>query len=109
MASRQKTFLFGGLVAGTAAVAGAFYLFNKNKEGKPENQPKEVPKEKVIAILKEIQREMFAIFTNISMIANQLKDSYRGKIQNQEIREYLLNMSIIIHFFYLFIVIRSTY
>jgi len=93
MASRQKTFLFGGLVAGTAAVAGAFYLFNKNKEGKPENQPKEVPKEKVIAILKEIQREMFAIFTNISMIANQLKDSYRGKIQNQEIREYLLNMN----------------
>lgn len=95
MNSRQRNLLIGGAIVGTAAVAGAFFLLNKNKDGKPVNQHKSIPRDKVIVILKEIQREMFAVLTNISMIANQLKEQYRGKLQNQEIRDYLLNMSIV--------------
>jgi len=100
MNSRQRNVLLGGaLLAGTATVAGAIYFLNKEKNAKANAQPaKSIPKEKVIAILKEIQREMFAVLTNISMIANQLKEQSRGRVQNQEIRDYLLHMSIIYYF-----------
>jgi len=91
MNSKQRNLVIGGaLLAG--GVVGFLYIYNKNKETKAAVVPsKEISKELVIRILKELQREMFGVLTNISMISNQIKDESKGKLPVHEIKEFLLN------------------
>jgi len=97
MNSTQRNIAIGGvLLAG--GVAGFLYVYNKQKENKLANtEPsKEVSRELVIRVLKELQREMFSVLTNISMISNQIKEQSRGRLPVHEIKEFLLNHSIFI-------------
>jgi len=92
MNSTQRNIAIGGvLLAG--GVAGFLYVYNKQKENKLANtEPsKEVSRELVIRVLKELQREMFSVLTNISMISNQIKEQSRGRLPVHEIKEFLLN------------------
>lgn len=96
MNNRQRNMLLGGaLVAG--GIVGCYFLYSKGKEAKKPVEPsKAISRDLAIRVLKEIQREMFSVLTNIAMISNQLKEQTRGRIPHQEIKELLLNQSRII-------------
>ena len=93
MDRKQKNLIVGGAVVLTA-VAGAAFLYSRGKEiKKPVVQSKAVTRELAVRILKEIQREMFTVLTNVAMLANQIKEHSRGRAGPQEIKDFLLNHS----------------
>jgi hypothetical protein len=89
---QKKTLLFGTLLTG--GIVGLMYAFSKLKNQKnPIRRARQVPKEVIIRVLKEIDNEMFSVLSNIAMVANQLKQQARGRLPNEEIRDFLLNHS----------------
>jgi len=93
MNSRQRNVLISSAVLAGGAI-GAFYLYTKNKEAKtPVGESKVIGRELVIRILKEIDREMFSVLSNISMISNQIKEQSRGRVSHNEIKDFLLRHS----------------
>jgi hypothetical protein len=95
MNSRKNLILGGTVLAGTVAAVLYFYTKSNDKPSTKSLNAKSVSKELVIKILKETQKDMFSILTNVAMISNQIKEQARGRVTNQELREYLLNQSII--------------
>lgn len=93
MDKRQKNLLVGGalLLGGVASVA--YFYSNRKETKKPIVQSKAVSRELTIRILKEVQREMFTVLTNVAMLANQIKEHSRGRAGPQEIKDFLLNHS----------------
>jgi uncharacterized protein YsxB (DUF464 family) len=90
MNSRQRNILISSALLAGGAV-GAFYLYNKNKDTKTTvSESKVIGRELVIRILKEIDREMFSVLSNISMISNQIKEQSRGRVSHNEIKDFLL-------------------
>jgi len=65
----------------------------ENLRKKTDEPSKAISRELAIRVLKEIQREMFSVLTNIAMIANQFKEQSKGRIPVQEIKELLLNQN----------------
>lgn len=93
MNSRQRNILISSALLAGGAV-GAFYLYNKNKDTKTTtSESKVIGRELVIRILKEIDREMFSVLSNISMISNQIKEQSRGRVSHNEIKDFLLRHS----------------
>jgi len=90
MNSRQRNVLLSSALLAGAGI-GAYYLYTKNKETKTTvGESKVVGRELVIRILKEIDREMFSVLSNISMISNQIKEQSRGRVSHNEIKDFLL-------------------
>lgn len=93
MNSKKNLILGGTVAAGTVAAILYFYTRTNEKQTTKSLNTKNVSKELVIKILKETQKDMFSILTNVAMISNQIKEQARGRVSNQELREYLLNQS----------------
>jgi len=93
MNSKRNLVLGGTVLAGSLAAVLYLYTRSNEKQTTKVSNAKQVSRELVIKILKEIQKDMFSILTNVAMISNQIKEQARGRVTNQELREYLLNQS----------------
>lgn len=90
----NRNLAIGGVVL-AGGISALVYYISKRKSGQQTTagDTKEVCKELAVAILKEINRDMYTTYQNVAMIANQIKEQAGNRISNQELKEYLLHQS----------------
>jgi hypothetical protein len=87
--SHKVATFIGGTAVSLAIGYGAYhYLFSDNSEERA--GIKTLPKELVLKILKEMQKEFFSTFSSLAMIGMQIQQQSRNKIPPAEL-EYILS------------------
>ena len=70
---KKRTYLIVGGTVLVASVGGLLYVWNKKQHEKLESSHANLDRNTVIAILKELRKEMYSVFTNFSMVSMQIK------------------------------------
>ena len=83
---------FSLLGFGVLATAGALYMQTNSKKANSKKF-KQLSREKVLDVLKSMNKEFYSVFSNLAMISNQIKEQTQGKITPAELREVLLNQA----------------
>eukprot|EP00828_Plagiopyla_frontata_P048610 TRINITY_DN937_c0_g1_i1.p2 TRINITY_DN937_c0_g1~~TRINITY_DN937_c0_g1_i1.p2 ORF type:complete len:314 (+),score=66.56 TRINITY_DN937_c0_g1_i1:140-1081(+) len=87
----KKILIIGGIAVSSLGVLyGLHTNYSKLKDQKQqEANMKELDRELVLKILKEMQNQFFTKFQNIALMAMNIKEQFRGQIGNPELKEVI--------------------
>lgn len=93
MKSNKNLIIGGGIAAGAVGLLAYFLLKSKDSSTSKNQAARHVNRELVMKILKEVDKEMFSVLTNMAMVATQIKEQSRNRVSNQELRDFMLNQN----------------